>query len=206
MEDLKFDFIDKVKEQRDKRMQDYMDMAAREEEAKREWLALKQQFEQTLIKGIHDKQDVTKELEQLNEEIEKAEKTYKLRQREREVYRRIKQEEAITTDDVLREWNEVYYPKVKEERLGPILKRMLRAKRDYVQAVLEYRGLVREIDDEINSVCNIVGDSIRYRLSKVSFNFRQEREKYQLTAADLSELERGEMPRSLQYVDPKEYE
>jgi DNA repair exonuclease SbcCD ATPase subunit len=203
---MRFELIDKVIEQRERGLKETQELHDRIEMAKEELENLKREYEQTVLMSVREQKDLTKELDALAERIEQAEKAVKRREEERAAYRLVAGQGRITADDIVREWNESYLPKVKEQRLTPVLRRLLRAKREVAEATLSYRQLVKEIESEKNDVRNIVGDSVYYKLKGVAFDFKTESDKYLIKDSDLYDLERGEMPRSLQYVDPKEYE
>ncbi|MCM3560903.1 hypothetical protein M4D57_20270 [Brevibacillus borstelensis] len=203
---MRFELVDKLVEQREKMAEAAQAFRDREEQAKQELEALKRQYEQTILQSVREGKDMTKELDALSEQIAAAEKAYKRRQEERAAYSNIPNRISITQEDIVREWNEVFRPHVVETRLNPTLKRLLRAKKELIDATMDYLALNKEVTDEINRTVDVAGESVRYKLKGVAFDYRKDVEKYFVTEDDLYWLSRGEMPRSFQYVDPKEYE
>ncbi len=203
---MKFEMIERLREQKERKSREAQEFETRIRKASEEVARLKHEYEQTVLKSVREGRDLTKEIDRISEELEQAEKALKRRQEERAAYYAVHSQGDIKTEDVIRAWNEDFLPMVKKERLNPTLKRMLQAKRDLIHATLEYLALTKEVDDIKNEVVREAGEGVRYKLRSVSLQTRPETEKYFVTLEDLRYLERGEIPRSFQYVDPKEYE
>lgn len=200
----RFELADKQLEQRESKHQVVMEMAEREQKAQEEIVALKLQYEQAMVASVSAGKGVTAEVDALGVKVEEAEKALKRRQQERQVYSLISQPGAITADDIVREWNEVFVPEIRKELLEPVLKEMLRAKKAVIDASIAYRKLMKEFEAERYRVISIAGDGVQYKLNDIAFQRTDEREKYFVTRYDETALRHGEIPSSFQNVRDEE--
>ncbi|MFA4137031.1 MULTISPECIES: hypothetical protein [unclassified Brevibacillus] len=203
---MKFELADKQLEQRESKQQKVMAMAELEQKAQEEIVALKQQYEQAMVASVSAGKGITDEVEALGTKVEEAEKVLKRRQQERQVYSALRNPDDITAEEIVREWNEVFAPHIKQTQMEPILKRLLRAKKEIIDATLAYTALNDAFEFEKRRVIGIAGDGVRYKLNSIDFHLRSDVEKHFVTDTDLYFLGRGEMPKSFQHVQPKEYE
>lgn len=203
---IKFELADKQKEQRDSKQKEVMAMAEREQKAQEEIVALKQQYEQAMVASVSAGKGITDEVEALGAKVVEAEKVLKRRQQERQVYSVLRNPDDVTAEEIIREWNEVFAPQIKQTQMEPVLKRLLRAKKEIIDATLAYIALNDAFEFEKQRVVGIAGDGVRYKLNSIDLHYRSDVEKYFVTDTDLHFLGKGEVPKSFQHVQPKEYE
>ncbi|MGG3622849.1 hypothetical protein ABES25_04710 [Bacillus gobiensis] len=191
---MKFKMLDTLIDQKAQLQSGFDAMAERERQAKENYHAKKAEYESTITESVLSGADVTKDLDKLAKEIEEAKTAYERRVHERNIYSAARPAEKISSDDVVNAWNNEYVPEFNKKKRDPALNKLISVKRAYAEALLEYKGIIREFDNEKYVVANELGDSYRYQLKDVSFNFTREREKFTLGAHDLRSLESGKVP------------
>ena len=85
-----------------------------------------------------------------------------------------------------------------------MLKRVLKAKAEYAEAVLDYKAAVREFEELRSEARGELSDHYYYKLANADLQTRQEVEKYFIANGDLYDLSNGQPLRSIQYVKPEE--
>lgn len=185
--------IEQYRKQRENRQKAFEQLVKREEEEKQKIDELKAKFEAMMRESVKTGEDKTAELDKLSEEIEKQEKRYKRKQQERMMLRKV-QENEVTAQDVLHEFNSTVREKFKNERLNPVLARLIQAKVDYAKAMFDYQKALKDFDNLKFEYRSELGDSYHYKLQDVGFKFQKEKEKYLLDGRQLKVLERGELP------------
>lgn len=183
---VKFEMLDRFIEQKEKAAQAFNEFVRREEEAYQEYLSLKAQYEQLIQTSVLEEKDVTKELDNLSEQIEKAKKVYERRKQERAIFSvnnpHLKQ---ITSEDVVRAWNEEFVPEFKKQVFDDVLKNLLRAKYEYAKAFLAYHDAVAEFERMRHEARSAVGDGYYYKFNGIELNTVDQIERYFITIKDL---------------------
>lgn len=193
---MKFEMLSRFIEEKQKKEEEHQQLVLRERSALEEVHALKMKYESVLRDSLKERSDKSKELDQLGEKIEKAEKTHKRRMEERQLYSHVVKAE-ITSNDVLVSWNSEYRPAFKEQKIDPVLERLMNIKSELAEAFLQYHDLLREYNAEKNFTANEIGDSYRYQLLGVEFDYRSEMEKFLITLNTLHDLESKQIPRDV---------
>jgi lysophospholipase L1-like esterase len=197
---MKFELLDRFIEQKEKANAAATELARREQEAYQEYLSLKTQYEQLIQKSVLEGKDATKELDKLAEQIDKAKKAYERRQQERAVFAVNNPFlNEITSDDVVRAWNEEFVPAFRKEKVEPALEQLLAAKKAFVDAVFNYYSVIDEFEREQAACRSELSQSYYYKLKDVKLQTQDEVNKYFITDFDLRQLARREMPQSLKY-------
>ncbi|GMN97972.1 hypothetical protein [Parageobacillus thermoglucosidasius] len=198
---MKFELLDKFIAQKEKASQAAAELARREQEAYQEYLSLKTQYEQLLQKSVLEGKDATKELDKLSEQIEKAKKAYERRQQERAIFSTnnpfLKE---ITSEDVVRAWNEEFIPEFRKQVFDDVLKNLLRAKYEYAKAVQAYHDAVAEFERMRQEARSELGDGYYYKFRGIELNTVDQQERYFITRRDLYYFDNKEFPQSLKYV------
>jgi hypothetical protein len=196
--EMKFELLDKFIEQKQKESETMQEFIRKEQEAYQEYLSLKAQYEQTLQQAVIEGVDATKELDKLNEQIEKAKKTYERRKEEKAIYTANRSSlQKIKADDVVRAWNEEYVPAFKKEKVEPALNELLAAKKAFVDAVFKYYTTIDEFEKERIACRSELSDLYYYKLNDVELKTQAEVNRYFITDFDLRQLSRREIPNSL---------
>jgi hypothetical protein len=200
MENMKFELLDRFIEQKEKANAAATELARREQEAYQEYLSLKTQYEQLIQKSVLEGKDATKELDKLAEQIDKAKKAYERRKQERAVFSVSNPFlNEITSDDVVRAWNEEFVPAFRKEKVEPALEQLLAAKKAFVGAVFKYYSVIDEFERERSACRSELSQSYYYKLNDVALKTQDEVNRYFITDFDLRQLARREMPQSLKY-------
>ncbi|MFB6362494.1 hypothetical protein ACFCP7_00350 [Paenibacillus elgii] len=190
---MKFDLIQKFIEQKEQRQREFDELVRREASALEEVQALKAEYEKTLRDSLVARKDSTSELDSLQERIETAEKTFARRHLEREMYSSVVKPE-ITAQDVVDSFNLDFAPAFKEKHYNPVLDRLLDAKQEFIDAVMEYHAVVADFEQERYSARSELSDHYYYKLHDVEIQTQAATDHYFITSADLSQLARGERP------------
>ncbi|NSL51705.1 hypothetical protein [Calidifontibacillus erzurumensis] len=196
---LKFDLLEKYLEQKQAIADAMQELIEREEKAKAEVELLKAKYEETLKESVTSGKDKTAELDKLAEQIEEAKKIAQHRREERYMYSALRPLEKIKGEDLVHAWNNEFIPLFKEKRFNAVLDRLLKAKREYAEAELDYYKAVDEFESILSDVRSEVGNEYYYKFKNVKFSSTTQRDKYLLTSSDLYDLGKKEMPRSISY-------
>jgi hypothetical protein len=198
---VKFEMLDRFIEQKEKATQAFNEFVRREKEAYQEYQSLKAQYEQLVQKSVLEGVDATKELDKLSEQIEKAKRAYERRQQERAIFSTnnplLKE---ITSEDVVRAWNEEFIPEFRKQIFDDVLKNLLRAKYEYAKAVLAYYDALAEFENVRNEARRQVGDGYYYKFRGIELNTVDQKERYFIRESDLYYLDNKELPQSLRYI------
>ncbi|MED0670206.1 hypothetical protein [Aneurinibacillus aneurinilyticus] len=181
---FKFPMLDKFIAQKEKRSQEHGELVRREQSALETVHALKSKYEQVLRDSLVAKKDATKELDELHDKIEAAERAYARRKQERGMFHSVFKEE-ITTQQVVDAWNNEFIPQFREQRFDAVLKRMLEAKREYVAAVLDYYQAVNEFENIRSEARSELSDHYYYKLNGIELDSVPKQEKYFMDERDL---------------------
>ncbi|TLS53392.1 hypothetical protein FE782_03730 [Paenibacillus antri] len=206
---MRFDFIDRLRDQKVKRQREHQELQRRVESATEELQALKAEYEKVLRDSFSERRDATKELDALQDKIEAAEKAYARRRQERDMYSSVIKRE-VTEQQVADAWNNEYVPRYKEELVDPALERLMKAKSEFVDALLDHYEIVNKLDGERMGVIHELGEGYRYKLADVKFNFTTEREIHYISDGTLWGLSQAKVPQDilqmLSHKDTKGYQ
>ncbi|GCD81926.1 hypothetical protein PTHTG4_09880 [Parageobacillus thermoglucosidasius] len=198
---VKFEMLDRFIEQRKKANQAFDEFVRREKEAYQEYQSLKAQYEQLIQKSVLEGKDATKELDKLSEQIEAAKKAYERRQQERAIFSTnnpfLKE---ITSEDVVRAWNEEFIPEFRKQVFDDVLKNLLRAKYEYAKAFLAYHDAVAEFERMRQEARSALGDGYYYKFNGIELNTVDQIERYFITIKDLYDFNNKKLPQSIKYV------
>jgi len=197
---LKFDLLEKFIEQKQAIQKVAEEMNRKIAQADEEYNSLKAKYESTLKEGIAKGKDVSKELDEISEKIEKAKKACQRRREERDAYWALRPLEKIKSEDVVNAFNNDFIPKFRKQRFDEVLKNLLRAKYEYAKAVLAYYDVLAEFEQVRNEARRQLGDGYYYKFHDIALNTVDQRERYFIRESDLYYLDNKELPQSLKYV------
>ena len=197
---LKFDLLEKFIEQKQAIQKVAEEMNRKIAQADEEYNSLKAKYESTLKEGIAKGKDVSKELDEISEKIEKAKKACQRRREERDAYWALRPLEKIKSEDVVNAFNNDFIPKFREQRFDEVLKNLLRAKYEYAKAVLAYYDALAEFESVRNEARRQVGDGYYYKFHDIAIKTVDKKERYFIGESDLYYLDSGQLPQSLKYV------
>ncbi|AZV45175.1 hypothetical protein BAOM_4596 [Peribacillus asahii] len=201
---IKFKKLEQFIEQKAAMEQVFNEMTDREEKAKEAYDTIVAEYEGTISRAAIEGKDLTAELDKLDEEISKAKAALERRAKERQIYSATRPLEKIKSEDVVESFNKEVIPAFRAKRFDDVLKRVLKAKSEYAEAVLDYKAAVREFEELRSEARSELSDHYYYKLSNVDLRTRPEVEKYFITQNDLFDLRGGNPLRSLQYVKTEE--
>lgn len=190
---MKFDYIEQYESQQEQRQSDFDELVRRESSALEEVHALKAEYERVLKESLASRTDATTELDTLQDRIEAAQRTFERRREERNMYSSVVKPE-ISAQDVVDKFNNEFIPAFKQERLTPVLDRLLAAKQELIDAVMEYHSTVKEFENERFRTRGELSDSYYYKLRSVEPQQQAEFNHYFVTDWDIHKLARGERP------------
>ncbi len=153
--------------------------------------ALKAEYEALIRRSVSEGVDLTKQIDEKDEQIAKAQKAYERRKKEADTYSSMSHQVDITNDDVMNEWNGEFIPKYRAEIHDKILENLLKAKADYVKATKAYADSVKDIEELRGDVVSALGDRYYYKLNGVKLNFTHEYQKYFLNRTMVSDIMDG---------------
>jgi len=206
MENIKFQILDDFIAEKQKIAKFSNELIRREKEALEKINSLKAEYQQILHDTVVNGNDMSEKLDQIDEEIKKAESNYVRRKEEREIFGKTQPLNTISAKDVVDSFNNDLIPQFKEKVFNNALKNLLKSKYEYAKAVEQYFGAINEFEKFRSSARAELSDHYYYQLNGISLKTRQEIEKYFITDGDLSEMERGKFPNSLQNVNAEEIE
>lgn len=194
---MKFEYLNQLIAEKQSRTAEHELMIRREASALEDVQALKAEYERVIRESLAVGKDSTKDLDAITDKLETAQRAYDRRHQERLLYSSVKPAK-ITGQDVVTEWNTVFAPQFREQRFGPVMERLLAAKREIVDAVMDYHAAVREFNDQRTLTRGEVSQSHYYELKDADPILMQtDTEKYFVTDMDLRYLAAGEWPQSL---------
>lgn len=202
--EIKFEVLDKFIEQKQAIEDGRKKLREREDAAREVYDARVAEYERAITQGVVEGKDTTSELDRLDAEVQKAKADLERRKKESQIFLAAPPFAKVSPEDVVKSFNTVVVPKFKEERLDTVLKRVLMAKKEYEQAVLDYELAFRQISNVREAACDEL--AIDYSI-KLKHPYRQtgpEHVGYFLTANDLRDLKNGQPLQSLQHVGPEE--
>lgn len=189
--------LEAFKEQRAKHLKAMSEYSRRVTQAEEEYNALKAKYEGVIRESVQSGEDKTKELDQLSDQIEKAEKTCHRRRSERGAFNALQIDADITHSDVAEAFNSDVTPEFRKQRFDAVLDRLLKAKIEYAESVVDYYTAIKEFEEMRDDVLDVVGDNYRYKLAQVKLSNTDTQGRYFLTNADMYELNYGNMPASV---------
>lgn len=201
---MRFDYLDKFTEQKKLKAKEHQELVRREQSALEVVQALKAKYERVLRESLQEKKDSTKELDQLSDNsdnIEQAQKIFDRRRMEREIYSTLSKDKEISSDDIVNAWNGEFIPAFNKEKRDPALDRLLKAKKELAEAMVHYRNVIKEFEEEKVAVRSELGDRYQYKLKGVDLQRRDETEKYFVTELDLINFNLGKIPSYLKGSD-----
>ncbi|WP_088072398.1 hypothetical protein [Gottfriedia luciferensis] len=163
---MKFNFIDQFLEERENRQAKHQELIDQEEKVLSDLKAAKREFEICMMSSIENGKDATEELDKLEIKIEEAKKSYERCKKATEVFSALSTEK-ITANDVLVEFNEIFYPKYNEEIFQPVLKKIEQCKKDYFAALEEYQGVIKDFEWELNKCQRNLSSFYYYKLNRL---------------------------------------
>jgi hypothetical protein len=197
---LKFDLLEKFIEQKQAIQKVAEEMNRKIAQADEEYNSLKAKYESTLKEGIAKGKDVSKELDEISEKIEKAKKACQRRREERDAYWALRPLEKIKSEDVVNAFNNDFIPEFRKQRFDEVLKNLLRAKYEYAKAVLAYYDALAEFESVRNEARRQVGDGYYYKFHDIALKTVDQKERYFIRESDLYYLDNKELPQSLRYI------
>lgn len=199
MESMNFKILEKFKEQKQRKNKEHQELVRREMYALEELQALKAEYEKLIVDSLKEGKDSTKKLDELNEKIEKAKTAHERRQKERNLYSTISKEGDITSEDVIKAWQNEYIPAFKEQKFNPILEQLFKAKLDYINAVFNYFDVLDEYSNEKSDAVLEIGDHYRFRLGEIRLLYNSEIDRHFLTERDSRQINQKTVPDSVKY-------
>ncbi len=125
----------------------------------------KQEMDAILKREFQTGDDLSAEKVKARKKIEDAEKSLEAAHTERvKAYDFVHKESAIdkiTVVDLIKDWNSVYRPMVRDERVKPIVERMANARSEYLNAVMDYYDLIEEYQFSYSEFKEMVNDHYR---------------------------------------------
>jgi hypothetical protein len=194
-----FDFIKKYREDAAKNLekaQKFQQEVAQAEALKQ---ALTFRYEEAVKAQVIDGADNAKELEEISELLDRAERDLSNKKRAQIVARSVSKP-TVTKEDVDREFR-VFLAMYNNETLANAAKDILKKKEAYINAELEYARLVEHGKGQASLAASVVypnSISVPYQVS--GYKTAQDRRQKTLSEGDLLELATGKKPRSLEPI------
>ncbi|WP_110928769.1 hypothetical protein [Bacillus massiliglaciei] len=202
---MKFEILDQLIEQREAIETASAEMRQREIAAKEVYHAKLAEYEKVVTQGVIDGKDMTEALDRLDIEIQEAKAAVERRSKEYHIYSAVQPLAKISSEDVVKSFNSEIIQQFRTERFDAVLKRLLQAKKEYEQAVLDYKSAISEFEDVRTAARSELSDHYYYKLNDADLQTRQEHERYFITESDLFDLRGGQPLQSIQYVKPEEF-
>lgn len=190
--------LEQYRQQKENKQKAFEQLVKRETEEKEKLNELKAQYDAVMRESVKTGEDKTAELDALSEKIEQQEKRYKRKQQERMMLGQV-QENEVTAQDVVDEFNLTVRQDFINDQLNPVLEKLIRAKVDYAKAMFDYQKSLKDFDMLKREYREELGDSYQYKLQDIEFKFERERKKYLLDREQLEKLDRGELPDAYRY-------
>lgn len=189
---LKFEKLEDYLEQHMKIAKAQSELNRRAESALEEVQALKAEYEALIRRSVAEGVDVTKELDEMDEKIAKAQTNYERRKQEADTYSRMGKELKISKDDVVNSWNTEFLPEYRAKKFEGVLDRLMRAKAEYITAAKAYFDCVKEINHLKDDVSSALGDEYRYKLRSIEITRSDEKGKYLVTYPVANQIYNGD--------------
>ena len=195
--EIKNKTLEAYREQTTRHLKASAEFTRKVDQAAEEYNVVKAKYEALIRESVRTGKDKTAELDKLSEQIDLAEKAYERRSQERAAFNSLPKDDQVTKDAVMTAFNHEVTPEFKAKRFDAVLDRLIKAKREYAEAVVDYNAAVKEFDELRDDVLDEIGDDYRYKLAQVKIQSSDVRERYFLTNRDMYDLQNGDMPASV---------
>jgi multidrug efflux pump subunit AcrA (membrane-fusion protein) len=171
--------------------------AAQVNEAQALVSSLEYLYEQELKKVVTEGKDGSEQLEQLSEQLNKAERDLSNKKRMQQVARSVGKR-SVSKEDIEQQLR-AFQNRYQSEVIAPSEKELRKFKEAYINAFLEHMNKINHFDNVARSAFFTVNPSYNgYNIPfEVGFKTQDNRRQKLITSEDLTALERGQKPSSL---------
>lgn len=202
---MKFELLERYRKQSEESYAKQRERESKRDSALEEVQALKDEYAKVMRESLVSGVDSGESLDDLNDKIIAAERTYERKKRECDIAQTVLTP-AITKEQVVAAWKQDFTPKYRSKVFDPAVAELLAAKLAYIEAYKKCRVVVRDFEDlkaetlEVLSPGHTWPKPYQYQLGGIDFNLTTETDTYYIKEADLNDLKWNKPVRSVQHV------
>lgn len=153
MEPIKWELMEKLRNQQKARQEKFEERRKTFEEAQERLRNATNQNQQIWFRQSRG-EDVGEDSKQAETELNEAREGYQSALTH--LQSPIQDEEEINSDTLAKDWNENILPKIKEEHIKPITDKMKEARYNYLKALHDYSSTINAYNEDYNQASNLV--------------------------------------------------
>lgn len=152
MEPIKWDLMEKLRNQQKARQEKIQERRQALRDAQERLTRATNQGEQVWFRQSRG-EDVGEDGKQAETELNQAREAYQAAFND--LQRPVEVEEEITPDALAKDWNENILPKIREKQITPITEKMKEARYNYLKALQDYSSTVNTYNEDYNQASNL---------------------------------------------------
>lgn len=182
---MKFEIYEKYQAEQQSNAERSAELQEKVFELSRKYKELQTEFEYKMRESLTSGNDVTEELDRIDDLIQQTKRAMERAQREYQVYNATVKSVSITKEQIIADWNANFNPQYYENEIKPTLNDLEVAKKAYYEAMCSYFDKVYAIEDLREEVSSGLGYEFPFKFHVTKLITNKEYDHYFIRQDDM---------------------